>query len=356
MIPGPVSFTSLSVAKPRPIRWGRGVLVAAVFQVSGLMGALPVAAAPESDAAAAKTAQALSVNDWLRRMHEAGRKRTYLGTYVVSNNMGSSSARIWHACDGVESMERVETLTGAPRTTIRHNDQVVTYLADSKTAVLEKREGYALFSALLGNTKIPDFYTAHLGAQERVAGRETQRVDLTSRDRLRYGYRIWADKATGLVVKLQTLDVDGTVLEEAAFSEIQMDAPVKMDNIAKLMKANTDESRGIRLVKPQMQKTTAAAEGWILRSPVPGFRPVTCYKGTVSAREPAMQWVFTDGLASVSIFAEPYDRSRHQQEGGMRVGSTQTWAKRSDQHWLTLVGEVPLPTLKAFASSLERKH
>jgi sigma-E factor negative regulatory protein RseB len=29
-------------------------------------------------------------------------------------------------------MERVESLTGAPRSTFRHNDQVVTFLPDSR--------------------------------------------------------------------------------------------------------------------------------------------------------------------------------------------------------------------------------
>jgi sigma-E factor negative regulatory protein RseB len=83
---------------------------------------------------------------------------------------------------------------------------------------------------------------------------------------------------------------------------------------------------------------------------------VSCYKGGAGqSGEPAMQWVFSDGLASVSVFVESFDRARHLQEGGARIGATQTWMERLDSHWLTLVGEVPIATLKAFAGSLERK-
>ena len=56
-----------------------------------------------------------SIGDWLMRMHEASRLRSYVGTFVVtSSNGGMSSARIWHACNGSQQVERVESLTGAP--------------------------------------------------------------------------------------------------------------------------------------------------------------------------------------------------------------------------------------------------
>src|SRR5512133_2390473 len=65
-----------------------------------------------------------TVSEWLMRMHEASRLRSYVGTFVVSSNTGAmSSARIWHACDGQQQFERVESLTGAPRSTFRHNEQ-----------------------------------------------------------------------------------------------------------------------------------------------------------------------------------------------------------------------------------------
>lgn len=333
----------------------------------------PSGAAPTSGAHATPER---SVSEWLMRMHEASRNRAYVGTFVVSSSAGNlSSARIWHVCDGSQQMERVESLTGAPRTTFRRNEQVVTFLPETKVARTEKRDAYGLFPGLINaaDSSIPEFYSARQAGHERVAGFDADVVQLNPKDKLRYGYRIWSEKRTGLVVKLQTVDADGKVLEQAAFSELQLDAPVKMDKLAQMM-ANTS---GWRLEKSELVKTTAAAEGWSLRTPVAGFKPVGCYRRPVvpvaagAVPEPTMQWIFSDGLASVSLFVEPYDAQRHTQEGLMALGATQTLVRRLGHKvgdkaadaggekqgawWLTAVGEVPPQTLLAFAKSLERR-
>lgn len=294
-----------------------------------------------------------SVSEWLLRMHEASRNRSYVGTFVVSSSTGAmASARIWHACEGDLQMERVESLTGAPRSIFRRNEEVVTFLPESRVVRTEKRESLGLFPHLLTSSEnsIPDFYSARRAGNDRVAGFDAEVVLLAPRDNLRFGYRIWSEKKSGLVVKLQTLDTEGNVLEQAAFSELQLDVPVRMDQLARMM-ASTE---GYRVEKTDVIKTTAAAEGWGLKTAIAGFKPMSCYKRP--AAENTMQWIFSDGLASVSLFVEPYDRQRHAQEGLFpAAGATQTLTHRIHEWWLTAVGEVPPRTLKAFAQSLERR-
>lgn len=57
----------------------------------------------------------------------------------------------------------------------------------------------------------------------------------------------------------------------------------------------------------------------------------------------------------MSVFVEPMDRQRHERESSMSMGATQTLTKQLGAYWLTVVGEVPMSTLKLFASGLERK-
>ncbi len=303
----------------------------------------------------------LGISEWLTRMHGASRQRTYIGTFVVSAGSNISSAKIWHVCSGDLQLERVESLSGQPRSTFRRNDQVITFLPASRTAVAEKRESLGLFPQLLqsADSSIGQFYSAHQRGAERVAGFEADVVQLQPKDSLRFGYRIWSEKASGLVMKLQTLDVDGRVLEQAAFSELQLDAPVSVAKLTQMM-GNTD---GYRVEKSEMHKTTAEAEGWAMKSPVAGFRPMSCYKRPAPGAESgkvdgAMQWVFSDGLASVSMFVETFDRRRHAFEGSMAMGATQTLTRRLNDKtgdwWLTVIGEVPRSTLAAFALGLER--
>ena len=353
----------------------------------------PLATISSAGASAEGKIPERNISEWLARMHEASRRRAYVGTFVVSSATSMSSAKIWHVCDGDQQMERVETLTGAPRSTFRRNDQVITFHADSKTARLEKRESLGLFPNLLksGDSSLSQFYAAKQIGSERVAGFDADAVHLAPKDAHRYGYRVWSEKKSGLVVKLQTLDAQGRVLEQAAFSDLQLDAPVSMTKLAQMM-GNTE---GYKVEKPELVKTTAQAEGWALKSPVPGFKPMSCFKRVVSAADTgatgtvtatdgaAMQWIFSDGLASVSLFVESFDRQRHVQEGLLSMGATQMLTRRftdrsgdkgldksseksseksgeksnekGSDWWLTVVGEVPPQTLNMFAQGLERK-
>lgn len=321
-------------------------------------GTVAWAQAPAAGVQAAKPAER-SLSDWLMRLHDASRRRSYIGTFVVSSASGAmSSARIWHVCDGEQQMERVEALSGTPRMTFRRNDQVVTFLPEAKVARIEKQESASLFPNLLSTVDpaIVEFYGVRQQGSERVAGFDADVVLLLPKDAWRFGYRIWSEKKTGLAVKLQTLDTDGRVLEQAAFSELQFDAPVRMDKLAQMM----GQTEGYRVEKAEQVRTTPAAEGWALKAQVPGFKSMSCWRrAAAGAAEAVLQWVFSDGLASVSLFVEPYDRQRHGAEGVMAMGATHTLTRRlSDkggEWWLTAVGEVPQATLKAFAQGLERR-
>jgi len=293
-----------------------------------------------------------TVSEWLSRMHDASRQRSFIGTFVVSSSDGAmSSARIWHACDGQRQIDRIESLSGERRFTFRRDDEVLTFLPDSRTVRSERREALGLFPELQrpDDSAIPDFYSARRVGSDRVAGFDADIVQLLPKDALRFGYRIWSEKKSGLVVKLQTLDDTGKVLEQAAFSELQLDAPVRMDRLAQMMAV----PEGWRVEKTEAVKTSAAAEGWGLKNPVAGFKPMNCYK---RPSEGVLQWIFSDGLASVSLFVETYDRQRHAQEGMFTSGATHTLTRRVQDWWVTVVGEVPPQTLRAFSLSLERRR
>lgn len=304
-----------------------------------------------------KTAD-INVSEWLKRLHDASRQRSFMGTFVVSAGSAFSSARIWHACDGVDQVERVETLTGAPRSTFRRNDQVVTFLPESRVAVSEKRESLGLFPNILktdANT-IASFYRVKAIGRDRVAGHEADVAQLNPVDSWRYGYRVWTEKKSGLVVKMQTLNGEGLVMEQAAFSELQLSSPVSMAALTQMM----GETDGYRLEKTDLVKTTAAAEGWVMKTEVPGFKSLSCLRRPDQKRADrshtnTIQWVFSDGLATVSIFIEDYDPRHHVRPGLWVLGATHTLKRRMAHWWLTIVGEVPPATLAAFAHGLDRK-
>lgn len=319
----------------------------------------------DSTAAVEAGVPARSLSSWLMRLQEASRRRTYIGTLVVSSGTILSSSRIWHVCDGEQQIERVESLTGVPRSTFRRNEDVITFSPDTRVARMERRDALGSFPGMLrlADHTVEQFYSVKALAGQRVAGLDADVVQLVPRDGWRFGYRIWSEKQTGLVLKLQTLDSQGHVLEQQAFSELQLDAPVSRDKLTQMMR-NTE---GYRVERVQQHKTTASAEGWSLKPNVPGFKPVSCFRhGTAETGAPGrlLQCVYSDGLASLSIFMAPHDPSQPGlQEGVSALGATQALIRRvpgraADPEggwWLTVVGEVPTSTLQAFAQGLERR-
>jgi len=301
-----------------------------------------------------------AIKAWLQRVNDAPKQRAYTGTFVVSSGASMSSARIWHICDGKQQMERIETLSGVARSTFRRDDQVITFFPQEKVAVAERRESLRFFPNLLQTSEasISEYYQFKVLGQERVVGMDTDVVQMLPVDSLRFGYRLWTDKKTGLLVRLQTMDSDGRVLEQSAFSEIQMDAPVNMGKLTTMM-GQTD---GYQIIHPEVQRVSADEAGWQLRRDVAGFKPVGCYtrtsapQATQAATRPPLQWTFSDGLANVSLFIEPFDPKRHLREGTADAGgATRSLSRRIGDWWLTAVGEVPLTTLNSFALALERK-
>ena len=331
----------------------------------GLVACLGLASCLVSTAGWAESSTAgRSVTEWLARMHDASRQRAYTGTLVVTAGTHMSASRIWHVCDGQQQLERIETLTGAPRTTIRRNSEVITFVPDSRQAWIEERESLGLFPALLRApaNAIPQHYRAQEAPAQRVAGHLADVVEILPKDDWRYGFRVWSEQKTGLVVKMQTLAPDGSVLEQLAFSELQLDAPVRIDQLRKQMK----DTRGYEVLRPASKKTNLEAEGWRVADGVPGFQSMGCLQreaGKPSVRQTSsagaaplagLQCVFSDGLGSFSLFVAPLEGVPGATPLAASMGATHslTWSK--DGYRLTALGEVPAETLQRFASSVQR--
>ncbi|TAJ64350.1 MAG: transcriptional regulator [Variovorax sp.] len=351
-----------------PISARAFVLVLAAFCIAQIASAQTRSSAANTRGAASAQAAgeppAMSVTEWLQRMHAGARQRNYVGTFVVSAPGGDlSSARIWHVRDGEQQIERIEALSGPQRSTFRRNQSVMTFLPEAKVVKVEKRENLDLFPNLPDkqDSSIGEFYDVRPIGKDRVAGFDADVVQLTPHDGLRFGYRIWSERRTGLVVKLQTLDDQSRVVEQSAFSELQLDVPVKAQALAQMM-ANT---AGYRIEKLELERTSAQDEGWTLSTPVAGFKPRSFFRRpaaggdkNAATQDRTVQWIFSDGLASVSLFIERYDAKRAPRDGVLTIGATNAIRRRlpepANDWWLTAVGEVPQQTLDAFAQSLAR--
>ena len=291
---------------------------------------------------------------WIARVQKAALERSYTGTFVVTTDSGvSAGSRIWHACQNDQHIERIEALDGPPRTIFRRNGQMRTFLHASHTAVTEPLGSTAPFSSATPAlaSKLDLLYRAVRQGRERVAGHTADVVLLQPRDELRFGYRLWSEQRTGLVLRLQTVQTDGRVREQASFLQLDLDAPVSLEALERAM----DDMSGYRALASAPERSMRDAEQtWTLRAPVEGFAPQGCR--APQARPHTMQCSYSDGLASVSLFFEPADASGSPPVvARWSAGATQALARRLDATtWLTAVGEVPPNTLVLFAERLVR--
>ncbi len=312
--------------------------------------------------ALAQTLGAAEARQWLARMHAAATQRNYQGTLVVTAGGSMSSSRVSHHADGHQTQERVEFLDGLPRRVLRHNDQVLTLWPAARIARLEQREAVQPFPALLSGSEDQLFERYELVGEGsgRVAGHEADVFLLRPRDELRFAQRLWAERASGLLLRADVMAGDGRVLETSAFSDIVIGGKARAESLAATLK----QLDGWQLQKPTVQATALEDEGWQLKAPVAGFRKASCVKrrldpsadnGGPAAAAEVVQAIFTDGLTHVSLFIEPHRTERHR-AGGAMMGATHTWMQPLGSHWVTVMGDVPLATLKQFAAALERRR
>lgn len=331
-----------------------------------LASVLPTQALAQGSAAARDPlVDAREAKHWIARIHEAASQRNFQGTFVVMTGGSVSSSRILHFCEGNNQYERIESLDGQMRQVYRHNDVVHSLWPTHRMAVVETRYAKSEFPSLLsaGAERIVQSYDVRPRGEGRVAGHEADVLTLQPRDGYRYGYRLWAEKSTGLLLRAEVVDERDTVLEVSAFSDLVINVKSKPEQVLQPMR----RLEGYTVKRPQLEVIDLAREGWALRQAPPGFKHVVSVKrlltkglrdepASAAAPPAVLQTIYSDGLTYVSVFIEPAALDSQRREALMSLGATQTLVHRVGDSWLTVIGDVPALTLRAFAGAMEPRR
>jgi len=74
-------------------------------------------------------------------------------------------------------------------------------------------------------------------------------------------------------------------------------------------------------------------------------------QGGIGEARDVVHIVCSDGLASISVFIEPWSAARSQYP--VQEGAVNMVGKRVGKFWLTIVGEVPMVAIRQVADTLE---
>lgn len=320
-----------------------------VLVLAGLPSAAPAAEAPRA---------------MLERMANAVEYLNYEGTLVHLHGGDSSVLHITHQVQDGQVTEKI-TCEDAGRQLIRNKDEVTGIFPDQHAVLVEPRDGRAepsspLRGRLPGAASIDDsLYLLSMAPPERIAGRDTRGIVIRPRDGFRYGYRIWLDRATYMPLKTQLVDEQDRVLEQLLFTQIVLPERIPASAVKPTVATGAYAVR--RAAKAATGPATdQAGAQWTVMALPPGFRL------TVRKAQPApdalnglRHIVYSDGLATVSLFVEPAVAASEQAEGLSQIGAANAYTTSIDGYMVTAIGEVPARTVEMFAGSarsLDRKQ
>jgi sigma-E factor negative regulatory protein RseB len=302
---------------------------------------------------AAGVAVGAEPKEWLERMNKALTTRNYVGVFTHVRGTRAETLRIIHRVRGRDVSERLQSLDASGREFIREGEELTCYFPDRREVLVERRSpGGPLLGALPSLAEGGDsgVYEIRGGERERLMGRTTRVVALHPRDEYRYGYRLWIDQETYMPLKTQLCDTSGQVIEQILFSSI--DLPERIPD--SMFKPQIDASN-YRWLRAERRVASAAGPAlWEAMRLPPGFRMANRSNQSMPGSSgPVAHLVFTDGVASVSVFVEPRKPDARPAEGPARVGSSSAFSTVVDGHQVTAVGEVPPNTVQFIATQVK---
>ena len=299
----------------------------------------------------------------LQKTAYAARELNYQGVFVYQNGKQTRSVQITHMNNNGQEMARNVVLdngvtlgqagqAGQPREVYSQGNNVVIVRPKNQKVVMEKRRGQNLFPAMLPTDlrAIEASYSAQLGALEMVAGREAQVIELVPNDAFRYSYKIWSDTEFGLLLKMTLLDSKKQTLEQIQFNQISM----LNSHDANWFHPKIDITKNYEMQDATVTSPTDSS--WIVAELPAGYVKVEHRSLVVPGKAAQVdQMIFSDGIASVSLFIEPVTKGMRPKMGHMLIGSTNICANVIDGYQITVVGEVPEATVVQIAKAVSFK-
>lgn len=289
----------------------------------------------------------------LHRIAQGSRQLTYSGTFVYRSGARVDTSRIAHSHSNGLEFERIEALDGSPREVLRAGSEVKCFFPEEKLLIIESRASQRGFPTLLpaGLGNLPEHYAIRSGREGRVAGLKSRAVLLEPRDEWRYGHEFWMDAASGLLLKASLLGIRGETLESFAFTQVKIGGPLEHG----ALKPGYDHE-GVRVQQVRTTELRADDLGWTFRTLLPGFRKIAAMKRQTGAASPeSLHVVFSDGLASISVFIEPGGFAG-ERETTATLGPVNVYRRQIDEHRVVVMGEVPALAVRRIGEGIERRH
>ena len=289
----------------------------------------------------------------LQRMDQAVETLNYEGTFVHIVDGQVETMHVVHRVEDGKVSERLVTLDGPSREIIRDDQEVTCIFADQKSVMVERRKGDSPLRAALPrySEQLEAYYEFVRLRDGMRLGRNAVSFEIRPRDKYRYGFRLWMDENTGMLLKAQLIDIYRNVAEQLMFVSIRLPETIAADRVEPTIE--TGDFTWYVTQDAAAATARASAGGWRAASLPPGFKLISSnVKMMAGSEHPTEHLVYSDGIASVSVFIEEPERSSDQLQGATRMGAASAFSIMVGGFQVTAMGEVPPITVEMIAGSI----
>ena len=294
--------------------------------------------------------------EWVQKMSDAMRNLNYRGNFVYMHENQLESMQISHTRDAMGEKERLVSLNGEAREVIRDNQNLTCIWPSSRKVVvdLSRKNSFSPIFIPEDIARLEKFYDMQLIGRDRIAGMETVIVHIDPKDQYRYGMKFWINTRNGLMMKSSLIDEHDREIEQVMFTSLEL---LDDDEILDLdvMPPIDENYTLVRYHRGDNAATAAATSAWQLDEAPGGFwRESVLQRRIPNSDHVVEQMVYTDGLASLSVFIELQTNEAHQ--GSSSMGAVNAFIRILNDHSVTAIGEVPAVTVRKVAESISYRR
>jgi sigma-E factor negative regulatory protein RseB len=291
---------------------------------------------------------------WVERMSAAMSQMSYQGTFVYVQGDQVESMRITHVSDEKGVRERLVSVSGAQREILRDSNGVRWVQGDDHSVMEDPSFGRSFFPEIPLKTsdEAGVSYQFELGEKSRIAGHSGRKVRIIPRDQYRYGYNLWLEEQSALLLKWELLDSNQKRLAKLMFTDLRLGSEVDLQELKST--SQLQEFKTLESSLPPGSSLSHSKPKWQAGKLPPGFRLTAHRYLGKKSQEVYEHMVYSDGLAAVSVYVEGNSDGLQAKDTGIsRMGTTHAFSRVADDVLITVVGDVPAATVRAIGESVK---
>jgi len=285
---------------------------------------------------------------WLERLSQALQSLNFSTSFVVVKNNHADPYHWFHGINEENAELEILSLLNGSRRDILRKDNIISYIEPELPP-------YSIYSTQM-NGPIPDILSGDINklsrsydfvsaGKSRILGRSAQIIRIVPTDPSIYGYWLWLDTKTGLLLKISIVTKTGQQLEQIQFTHLDI--------------TESPSESLVNLEKTELPKVVDIPDGyqsqelsWQVNWLPNGFEKLSTNRHRISStKQPVEFALFSDGLVDISVYVAP-SQDKQRAADYVMDGATVALNQVIKGFEISVVGKIPSQTAKKIADSV----